>query len=356
MSKKDVLSKLNRSVDRRSFLKACGVLGVGAVAGGILQSKYDVVGLGRGLKKVSQTRIAMGTYVTVTAVHTSRDLAEDAIGRAFDEMDRLIAVFNRHDSATPVSVLNRDGSVSGPPPELKDVLGWARQFNGVTAGRFDVTVKPLVDLFSETVSRNALTLPRDDQIAAALGRVDAGGVDITAKEIRFKNDGMGVTLDGIAKGYIVDMMSAALAERGVTDHLVNAGGDIRTSGANASGKPWTVAVEDPKKKRSYPAVIRMTDGAVATSGSYEIYYDREKVFHHVVDPQSGVSPQHSVSATVRARSVMVADALSTGVFVAEPQEGVMLVESIHPTYDTTCLILGADGERYACGAWVATQA
>ncbi len=354
MSKKDVLSKLNRPVDRRNFLKACGVLGVGAVAGGILQSKFDVVGLGRGLKRVSQTRVAMGTYVTATAVHTSRDLAEDAIGRAFDEMDRLIAVFNRHDSATPISVLNRDGSVSGPPPELKDVLGWARHFNAATAGRFDVTVKPLVDLFSAPVAASAL--PLDDQIAAALGRVDAGGVDVTAKEIRFKNDGMGVTLDGIAKGYIVDMMSAALAERGVTDHLVNAGGDIRTSGANASGKPWTIAVEDPQKKRNYPDVIRMTEGAVATSGSYEIYYDREKVFHHVVDPQSGVSPQHSVSATVRARSVMVADALSTGVFVAEPREGVMLVESIHQTYDTSCLILGADGERYACGGWAATQA
>lgn len=64
MLKKDVLSKLNRPVDRRNFLKACGALGVGAVAGGILQSKFDVVGLGRGLKKVSRTRIAMGTYVT----------------------------------------------------------------------------------------------------------------------------------------------------------------------------------------------------------------------------------------------------------------------------------------------------
>ena len=68
MLKKDVLSKLNRPVDRRNFLKACGALGVGAVAGGILQSKFDVVGLGRGLKKVSQTRIAMGTYVTVAVI------------------------------------------------------------------------------------------------------------------------------------------------------------------------------------------------------------------------------------------------------------------------------------------------
>jgi thiamine biosynthesis lipoprotein len=354
MLKKDLLSKLNRSVDRRNFLKACGVFGVGAVAGGILQSKYDVVGLGRGLKKVSQTRIAMGTYVTVTAVHSSRDLAEETIGRAFDEMDRLIAVFNRHNFASPVSVLNRDGSVSGPPPELKDVLGWARHFNGVTAGHFDVTVKPLVDLLNKTATASAR--PRDDHIAAALRRVDASGVEIMAKEIRFKNDGMGVTLDGIAKGYIVDTMSASLAERDVTDHLVNAGGDIRTSGANASGKRWTVAVEDPKKKRDYPDVIRMNDGAVATSGSYEIYYDREKVFHHVVDPLTGVSPQHSVSATVRARSVMVADALSTGVFVAEPHEGVMLVESLRPTYDTTCLILGANGERHACGSWAAARA
>jgi thiamine biosynthesis lipoprotein len=356
MAKNELKSKLNRNVDRRTFLKACGALGVGAVAGGIVQSKFDVVGLVRGLKKVSQTRVAMGTYVTITAVHQSRDLAEEAIGRAFEEMDRQIAIFNRYDSTTPVSVLNRDGRLAGPPPELTNLVTWATHFNQLSNGAFDVTVKPLIDLFDATVGRDGRTFPRDDQIADALALVDADGVEVAGGSVRFNKPGMGVTLDGIAKGHIVDMMSASLASSGVRNHLINAGGDIRTSGSTVSGDPWTIAIEDPKKKRNYPDVIHMTDGAVATSGNYEIFYDKERVFHHVVDPRTGNSPHYSVGVTVRTTSVMVADALSTGIFVMEPRAGLALLDSARSAYVANCLILGADGSRHVSDGWESARA
>jgi thiamine biosynthesis lipoprotein len=327
---------------------------VGAIAGGAVQAKWDVFSLTRRLKKVSQTRLAMGTYVTVTADHESRDLAQDAIGRTFDEMNRLIAIFNRYDSASPVSVLNRDGRLAGPPPEMTDVLRWAGHFNQLSTGAFDVTVKPLIDLFGETVGGDGRMFPRDDQITAALDLIDAEGVDVDTNSISFRQSGMGITLDGIAKGYIVDMMSASLAAVGVENHLVNAGGDIRTSGASVSGEPWRIAVEDPEKKRNYPDLIRMTNGAVATSGSYEVYYDRERVFHHIVDPRTGESPHHSSSVTVRTASVMVADALSTAVFVVEPQTGLRLLESAGRAYESQGLILGADGQRYSSDGWTTT--
>jgi thiamine biosynthesis lipoprotein len=355
MPKRDVISKLNRNVDRRAFLKACGALGVGAVAGGIVQTKFDVLGLSRGLKKVSHTRVAMGTYVTVTAVHQSSDQAEEAIGRAFEEMERQIAVFNRYDSASPVSVLNRDGQLSGPPPELTSLVSWAQHFNQLSGGAFDVTVKPLIDLFDNTLGRDGGTFPRDDQIADALALVDAGGVEVAKGSVRFKKPGMGVTLDGIAKGHIVDTMSAALAARGVKSHLINAGGDIRTSGSTVDGDLWRIAVEDPHKKRNYPDVIHMADGAVATSGNYEIFYDKEKVFHHVVDPRTGASPHHSTSVTVRTTSVMVADALSTGIFVVEPRAGLALLDSARPAYSAQCLILGADGGRHTSDGWACVR-
>jgi thiamine biosynthesis lipoprotein len=107
MREKDSKAKIKRHIDRRRFLKACGALGVGAIAGGVLQNKWDITGLTRGLKKVSQTRIAMGTIVTVTAVHESRDLAQEAIGRAYERMDALIPILNRHDSASALSRTHR---------------------------------------------------------------------------------------------------------------------------------------------------------------------------------------------------------------------------------------------------------
>jgi thiamine biosynthesis lipoprotein len=340
-----------RSIDRRRFLQACGALGLGAIAGGIVQARWDVVGLGSRSKKVSLTRTAMGTFVTVTAVHASRDLAQEAIGKAYEEMERLIAVFNRFATSSALSVLNRDGRLSGPPPELNEVLRWANHFNRTTGGNFDVTVKPLIDLFEETVGRDGRTFPSDEQISSALSLVDAAGVRIEAGAVAFAKPRMGVTLDGIAKGYIVDMMSAKLAEHGVHNHLVNAGGDIRTSGSAASGRAWTVAVEDPRKRRNYPDVIRMSDGAVATSGSYEIYYDGDRLYHHVVDPHTGHSPAYSTSTTVRAPSVMVADALSTAAFVVDPAAAVRLLESVRPACGATGLIIGADGSQHASAGW-----
>jgi thiamine biosynthesis lipoprotein len=352
--RKDELKKtFNRSVDRRRFLRACGALGLGAIAGGVIRNNWDVVGIGRRLKKVRCTRVAMGTFVSITAVHESRDLAQEAIGGAHEEMARLIAIFNRYDAASPVSVLNRDGRLEGPPAELSDVLRWAEHFHRISGGTFDVTVKPLLDLFDATVGRDGHSYPSDEQIAEALSRVDAAGVGVEGRAVAFAKPGMGVTLDGIAKGYIVDMMSASMLRCGVENHLIDAGGDIRTAGTSAAGAPWTIAVQDPKKHRNYPDVIRMNNGAVATSGNYEIYYDSDKVYHHVVDPHTGRSPAYSSSVTVRATSVMVADALATAAFAADPRTGMRMLEATRSIYGTRALILSPGGSGLKTEGWEA---
>jgi thiamine biosynthesis lipoprotein len=234
-------------------------------------------------------------------------------------------------------------------------MQWSIHFSRDTVGYFNVTVKPLLDLYDATIARDG-TYPNDEQIAAACEPIDSQGFTIDAKGIELHHPETAVTLDGIAKGYIVDMMSASLAEKGVASHLINAGGDIRTSGTTTSGDPWTIAVEDPMKSREYPALLRMTDGAVATSGNYEIYYDDEKVFHHIVDPRSGRSPGHNVSATVRASSVMTADALSTALFVAPSTEGMTLLDNLRPRYDTYGFVMSADGREASSSGWDAERA
>lgn len=207
----------------------------------------------------------------------------------------------------------------------------------------------MVDLIRDTAGNGVV--PRDNQIDESLSLVDAAGVEINGGLVRFRRQGMGVTLDGIAKGYIVDSMSARLSELGVSDHLVNAGGDVRTAGVSRSGDRWRIAVEDPEKKRNYPDVIDLSDGAVATSGNYEIYYDREKVYHHVVDPHTGRCPQQNISVTVRARSTMVADALSTALFVLDPGNGLALLETLRDRYAAECLVLDHARNQFRSPGW-----
>jgi thiamine biosynthesis lipoprotein len=210
-----------------------------------------------------------------------------------------------------------------------------------TAGAFDPTVKPLIDLLESGRPTNA-------ELREASGLVSADGVRFSDRRIELERDGMGLTLDGVAKGYIVDRMSHVMALVGVTNHLVNAGGDIRTRGESAPGRPWKIAIEDPKKRGNYPDVVLMRDGAIATSGSYENFYNEDRTRHHIVDPSTGQSPLETVSVSVRAHSVMEADALSTAVFVMGPEAGSRLVRRTH---GAEALVISSDNAQRRSQSW-----
>lgn len=332
---------------RRSFLKLSGLLGLGAAAATVLPAaRAEAVLFGRRQYKVSRSRLAMGTLVTMTAIHPSRDQAEEAIGLAFAEIDRLSGLLSRHDPASPVSRLNAEGKIAQAPAELIEVVGQALHYHRQSHGAFEITVKPLIDLYQTRFQ--AGQTPSEAEISALLPRIGSEQIRLSGRRIEFGREEMGITLDGIAKGYIVDQASEMLRRQGIANHLINAGGDIRTSGAAANGKAWTVAIQDPAKKKEYPAVLRMTDGAVATSGNYEIFYDREKLFHHIVDSRTGHSPRGFSSVTVQAPSVLAADALSTSLFVLPPSAGLALIAQ-QPA--SAALLIQTDGAALPSPTW-----
>lgn len=333
---------------RRSFLKLSGLLGIGVASSALLPTENAEAFLfNRKEYKVSKTRIAMGTYVSITAIHPSRDEAEQVIGEAFEEISRLNLLLTRFDNSSPVAELNTTGKLEHMPPEVSELLARSLYYYQSTGGAFDITVAPLVDLYKQSFS--AGKKPSARQIEAVLENIGTNKLHVAGNGLAFGRPEMGITLDGIAKGYIVDQVSDLLYKQGVTNHLINAGGDIRTSGTAAKGRAWKVAVQDPAKKREYPDVIELRNGAVATSGNYEVFYDKEKLFHHIVDARTGISPQVSASVTVTASTVMDADALSTSVFVMEPEEGIRFIDS---QMDCECLVITNAGEIKGSGGWV----
>ncbi len=319
----------DRRIDRRSFLKISGLMGLGLASAGIIPvSRAETVRFNNRLYKVSRTRLAMGTFVSMTLIHDSRDKAEEAMGMAFEEIDRLTGLMNRFDDGTAVGQLNREGLLKGIPPEVAEVVDRALTYYRLSHGTFDISVKPVVDLFRVKLARGKNTVPTDTELKEVLGRIGSDKIELNGRVIRFKTPGMGITLDGIAKGYIVDKASRILVDHNIENHLINAGGDIKARGVRKDKRPWTVAIQDPQKKRAYPDIIHLTDGAVATSGDYEVYFDREKMFHHIVDPRTGLSPYMSTSVSVIAPTTMEADALSTSVFVMKPSRGTRFINSL----------------------------
>jgi len=301
----------------------------------------------RRTEKVISARAAMGTLVQVTALSRSADRAREATMRAFEEMDRLIAIFTRFEAGSPVSHLNGTGSLDGPP-ELGSVVRAALECHRTTAGAFDVSVAPLLDLFRSALDRPQPREPAAAEIAEARALVGVDGIEVRGNRVGFRREGMSVTLDGIAKGYIVDAVSEVLRRYGIKRFVINAGGDIRVGGRKEGRRPWRVAVRDPERDESFLDTIDITSGAVATSGSYEIFFDRERRFHHIVDATTGLSPNVCTGVSVVAPTAMAADALATAVFVMGPSSGAALIEQLR---GCECLIVTRDGRQVRTRGW-----
>jgi FAD:protein FMN transferase len=335
-------------LDRRSFLKLSGMLGLGVATAGFLPAAAEAVRFDKKMMMVTKTRLDMGTFVSMTLLHPSKDQAEEAMGRAFEEINRLSGLVSRYDRASSVAFVNKEGSARDLPPEVVQVVSDALHYYSLTDGAFDITVKPVVDLFQEKLGEDKKVWPTEREIKDLLKLVDARKVDLRGNSLHFKESGMGITLDGIAKGFIVDRASQLLTAQGIKNHLINAGGDIRTRGSKEDDRPWTVAIQDPLKRKQYPDVVQMKDGAIATSGNYEVYFDQEKMFHHIVDPKTGFSPHLSTSVSIMAETTTEADALSTSVFVMGPEKGTRFINA-HPACQS--LVIAKDGTLVKSKGW-----
>lgn len=341
-----------RFLNRRSFLKMSGLLGLGVASAAIISPWAETVRFNGKMHKVSRTRLGIGTFVSMTLIHDSKDRAEEAIAAANREIDRLVALMNRFDPTTPLAGLNREGFLKDAPEELIEVVQSALHYHALCNGCFDCTVAPVIDLFQKKMGGENAVFPEESEIRALLTLVGSEKIDLKGRSISFRESGMAVTLDGIAKGYIVDKAAEAIERHGISNFLINAGGEIRTRG-EAGRKPWTVAVQDPGKRSQYPQVIKVRDATIATSGNYEVFFDREKMFHHIVDPKNGHSPAFATSVSVMARTTMESDALATAVFVMPPADGVGLVNSL-PWCES--LVISNNGSMLKSRGWPGTAA
>jgi thiamine biosynthesis lipoprotein len=339
---------LRRGLDRRSFLKLSGLMGLGVASATAIPVAAEAVSFNKKMVKVSKTRLAMGSFVSMTLLHPSKNQAEDAMEAAFSEIDRLSGLLSRYDHASAVYDLNTHGHLAGLPPEVGQVVADSLYYHKLTGGYFDITVKPVVDLFQQKLGGEKKVYPTEAEIKGLLALVDARNIAFKDKSMSFKVEGMGITLDGIAVGYIVDRVSELLVSRGISNHLINASGDIRTRGSKEDGKPWTVAIQDPWKRKTYPDVLHMGDGAISTSGNYEIYYDQEKMFHHLVNPNTGHSPTEVTSGTIIANTTTEADALATALCVLSPSQGTEFVNGLAACES---LVIGKDGVLWKSKGW-----
>lgn len=311
------------TLGRRQFLR---IIGAGSVAGMAAFALNRQSAPARA--SVTETRVLMGTLVNLTLVTTDRQAGERAVKACLDHMAGLEAVMSRHQSSSQLSRLNRQGYLDNPDANLVHVLRESQRLSALTDGAFDVTVRPLIDLYQDSHNRDG-SLPSSRALESALARVGYQHLNIDPQRLSFARPGMAVTLDGIAKGYIVDEGAAVLRQHGFDNILVEAGGDLASSGERSSGESWQIGIQRPRASSSAPLnTFSISNRAAATSGDYMHTFADDFAAHHIIDPRRGRSSTELASATVVAASAMLADALATALMVMDSGSGLSLVESL----------------------------
>jgi thiamine biosynthesis lipoprotein len=259
--------------------------------------------------RVRRAQPLLGTYVVISA---RGENANTAVSAAFEEIRRIDALMSLHRVDSELVKLNARVTET-VSEDLFKVLVKAREISELTDGSFDVTIRPLADLWGFIWKE--YRLPTTDELASTLPKVDYRLVqlDPARRTVRFARDGVSIDLGGIAKGYAVDCAIEKLRSMGITNAMVRAGGDLRVMGE------WTVQIEDPQKEGKR-TTIQLKDAAISTSGDYENYFVIDgKRYSHILDPRTGLPVQDVAACTVIAPTCMESDALATGLFVYGPE-------------------------------------
>lgn len=327
-----------RSPGRRKLLQAIAGVAAAGVVGG---AGWFVLKRGRNLFEVRREQSLMQTSVAITCLAGDAGQAGLAIDAAFRRMAAVVAVLTRFDPASPVARLNRAGCLQAPPPELRAVLQRSLAISELTDGDFDISVLPVLEYFESMRQPAVLDAGDRLQIGRRDRHIDYRRIALHAQEVRFMQPGMAITLDGLAKGYVIDQGIAALRAAGIEHALVDAGGDVRAISGNDLDHRWHVGIVDPADVRRVAAVVVLRNAALGTSGNYRIFYSTDKKLYHVINPHTGYSPLHYSSVTVMAETSVDADAMS----VAAASMPLPRLREVMAAQNDQWLVFARDGHR-----------
>ena len=264
----------------------------------------------------------MGTIVKIKAhgKELSRERFDEVSRSAFAEIARLEKEMSEWIPESPISQAARFAGRKAVPvsEEIVAVIDLSLSISRQTGGAFDISFKPLGRLWRVEKRKEP---PREEEIRAALRLVGYRNIELDKgrRTLFLKRPGMAVGLGAIAKGYAAGRAARKMAEGGIRDFIIDAGGDLYFSGSKG-GKAWTCGIQDPDRKGEQMIRLKVkTDCAVVTSGDYERYFDFQgRRYHHIIDTRTGYPATGTRSVTVLARDPAVADAYATSFFILGP--------------------------------------
>jgi FAD:protein FMN transferase len=284
--------------------------------------------------RIEDTRLTMGSNVTLVAWASDEAATRAAFDAVFKEFDRLDGLLSVWKPGSDVSRINAAAGLGKVPvaPETMEVIETAVDVGERTGGTFDITFGALADVWKFDHDQDG-SVPTDEQIAARLPLVDFRQIvrdeRVRTPTLFLSRPGMRIHLGGIGKGYAVDRGVAILRDHGLGDFMIQAGGDLYVGGAKGD-QPWTLGIADPRAADGPPfATLALSDKTLSTSGDYERFFMKDGVrYHHILDVRTGQPARLTRSVTLVTSKAVLADAYAKGVFILGPEEGMALIERL----------------------------
>lgn len=319
----------------KNFFRAAAAIALALAAwacGGRAQAEYTTVDGGM-----------LGT--TLHLVADVKDVSAQELYAAVMEIDREArASMSIYDPTSLLSRLNRNQTDS-VDRHIAFNLHLSDSIGALSDGRYDVTVKPLVEAWGFAGAEPEKS-PDIDSILQFVGREK-----VRIVQGRLVKDDPRVQLDfnSVAKGYTVDLLAALVEQYGAENYLVDIGGEIRCKGVNRQGNAWRVGIETPfdgnmTDGQYLQKRIRMSSGGLATSGNYRRFYldAQGRKVAHTIDPRTGRSVlSRLLSVTVAAPTCAQADALSTMLLAMGAEDALAAVRRM-PSLKVYFILAGAD--------------
>lgn len=322
-----------------------------------------------------QSEFVLGTVCSINLYEAG---SAELYGTLFARLRQLNDIFNNYSDSSEISRVNQNAAAA-PVAVSQDfyvVLKTALDFARLTGGAFDPTVGPLVRLWGFGKDPR---VPSQEEIEAAQKLVgwqniilegdtdqegtgqnslqdqNAGGKQETvtgqeaaALSVRFAKPGVSLDLGAIAKGYAADCLVDMLRERGVQRASISLGGNVYVYGKKPGGSLWSVAIRNPEKPGQNSFMLKTQDATVVTSGAYERFFVQDgKTYGHIIDPATGFPAQSGLaSVTIVSQNSMIADALSTSLFVLG-MEKIPEIKKSALAGDFDCVLVDTSGKAYA---------
>lgn len=283
------------------------------------------------IQPLERTSVMMDTFIQISIYDQNRPAEElnQILDLAFKRMAEIDRIANDYDDSSFVSLINREAGYQ--PIRLDDVsynlIMASQSISKLSDGAFDITIGSVKQLWNFTQENPRI--PGDSILQRQLQWVGTDHIKIQDKKIQFDSPAVRIDFGAIAKGYAVDQAIEVLKKHGITDAMVNAGGNLRTICSDLTKGKRRVWIKHPRKPDTLYGYFKMDEGSVATSGDYERFFMEGSVrYHHILDPKTGHPARDCVSVTILALTATEADGLGTAVFVLGPEKGLDLINQL----------------------------